>query len=595
MRKIQKVFIEIILFIVIAGLIASIGLGIQGATVASGASERTTSMTSMTSEDQKAIEAKILEDWGTPTELKILRSIKETQMNNDLSQATDGNLWYYLTQDIDAELTTILTLNQTNPMHVRILLNGYSISGNFKIQTNNAAVTLSIFDKIPDKIGTGYNYNPLPIKYYKYNVQQNEYTDYTITRPRDMTDVSSMPTWKENTYIKVTGSAISPNEKINNTSVQSLIAAQNGTINIYGTNFVGCTADSSLISASNGNVNLYQSILIGNKSKDGSGVIKIGSAITTLKDCNVYGNQSEAVDYGIQPSGTDIPEEEWDIVLTNGNSTINMYKSNVGAIADANYTKAIYIKDVDFGQQEASVKSDNITTFFESFNDVFGTIELVYNGTVTYTGNSSNLNFIVHGGDKNTVPKRGSNSLTIAEGATVGSVSTAFETAEDGTLKISDVTINGTVLGLSTPGNAKIGANANATIKARQNVANLTNQGNLNVFGTVSNLETTGTLSINSTATIENLTLNDGYVLIYKSANVKNVNLNNGTLEIADNANVDTITKSDVARLIDHRGTFKTFIIWASAIFGGVVVIALIVLLIIFIVKRKKDKCAKSY
>lgn len=489
MNKIQKIFMGIILFLVSVALLAGLVLGMQGTGVAKAASERATDITAMTDKEQIEIDETIAENWGNPDN-KQLKELTNGFKAKDI--ATSGDAWYYLTQDISTDTPTFSKVPDVQNGNVRIVLNGYSISGKFKLRAADSKSTVSIFDKIPGKSGTEYTYNPNPTKYYKYNSALKAYTDYSIAQPLGI-DVTSMPIWKEDTYIKVTGSAFSSNEFNKGVDI-CYLSTNSGSLNMYGINVIGRTGGNLMIYATGkdsnnkGLVNLYQCNFIGNLGKKGYGVISTASnSIFTLIGCKVYGNQDDGTlsGAGIQPSDTRIPGKECDISVKKLRwtfSKVNMYKSNVGAIASINYypewrstgcARAVYVKDVDFGG-EVSFDADNVSTFFENISGIQGTIELVYRNKTDYDGNSPNLNFIVHCGDIDTEFKRGHNALKVGETGTVGNITTIFEPVH------KDIIINGTAAGVSTPGNVTIGSNGKLVLKSGHNIGGtLTNNGSL--------------------------------------------------------------------------------------------------------------------
>lgn len=404
-----------------------------------------TDVTQLSSSEQIQINNQILSMWGTPiaNKFKPLHSghyvstlnpqVGETQLD------TSGDVWYYLVNDIKFTTDKILFINLSQHptfANVRIVLNGYSISGDFRLSPSNKASTLSIIDKVPGKSGTGYNYNPNPVKYFKYNSITGGYTDYVANIPGGI-DVTDMPTWQANTYIKVTGSTFSPNALQNSISTTAQIVARNGsTVNLCGIQIVGCKGDNSILGTENYSyLNIFQCNVIGNQGIDVRAAIcffQVNDEAIKMVGCNVYGNRVLGGDAGVRLAETVLPDKSWDIGVR-ADATFNSYKNNIGVLADLisdpttavpyTFTKAVYLKDVNFNT--TYFRSLNLNSFKEkvrNINAISGRIELIYNINLTYAGNSPNLNFIVHGKDNSQTPKSGFNTLDLVGGSMVNSI-----------------------------------------------------------------------------------------------------------------------------------------------------------------------------
>ena len=392
---------------------------------------------------------KITDTWGSPTDADLV-VLKDDFTETDLG--TSGDKWLYLTSDIKGD---IAYTKYRSSGHLRILLNGYSISGTIRYISQYSNATVSVFDKIPDKSsGTGYTYNTSPERYYSYSMLTGRYSVYTSVKPSGI-DVTNMPTFKLGSYIKVTGAAFSPNA-VSTTADFYLSAWQTGNWNVFNVNFVGANSSMAFIMGTllNGNINLYHCNFIGNKvgNRGVVGVWHSGGSIH-IEGCNIYGNQSDE-DTGIQPANTSILGNEADVFNCNGE--ITLVNSNIGALTDGedenDYTQAVYLKDVDFGFVTLIITPETIATFFKDVTGATGTIELVYNVKAEIDGANAGLNFILHGGTSSTVPYKGGNTLTVNTGASIGNISTAFETeiypAGDITLfgRVGDITTRGKVI-----------------------------------------------------------------------------------------------------------------------------------------------------
>ena len=503
----------------------------------------TKDITTMTELEQKGINAKILEDWGNLGKKKLIE-LKNNFTEKDI--ATSGDAWYYLSQDISTGAKAFSKSLEIMG-NIRILLNGYSISGDFHLKAAEVNSKISIFDKIPGKSGVGYEYNPKAIKYYKYNDKLNAYTDYSTAIPLGE-NVTNMPTWQEDTYIKVIGSAFSSN-KMNMGIGKLCLGAIKGTVNMYGINVVGRIGNNFMIysaySKIKGIVNLYQCDFLGNLSKNGYGVIcAYHRCLITLKGCKVYGNQDDGTisDVGIQPSDTRIPSRECDVnirsISLNVAGTIVMYKSNVGVLAcmyyysDGRatcYDRAIYVKDVDF-VKEVSISDHNVPTFFEEIDNIHGTIELVFRSTTTYNGKSPNLNFIVHGGDSEDKNIKGYNNFTVGEKGVVDNIITVCEPVNN------DITIHGVAFGVSTSGNVIIGSKGNVIAQHYQKIDGfLINQGNFFVeteIVIINQLLNYGDFIINRGRCIGELFINYNNFIIKRGKCFGDSFINYGTLTI---------------------------------------------------------------
>ncbi len=516
MNKMKKVtIISIVLFFILIALLVGIKSNIQNVHVAKGASESKMDFTQLTPEEQAKVDNQLEGDWETP------HSSQFVELQDGATTIT-GNKWYYLTQDITVNISTNVT------EAVRILFNGYSISGTFQVRAEQYTERnkVLLFDKIPDMTGTGYMYNPTPERYFSYNSSTQGYTNYSNTKPAG-TDVTDMPTWQQNTYIKVTGSAIAPNSR-NSSCTTFLYAYAYATLNMYSINVVGTIAKNNSIIVANGyaKVNLYQCNVLGNKSNGSTWGASVWSNVAAyqdskmfLKGCKIYGNQITRNNFGIEISNHDMPKKLADISIGH-NSYLTFEKSNIGAIWDHSksysaHKKAVWLKDVDFKQtiHELNMEDNNkaskhnFENIIQNMDNITGTIELVYNINLTYNGNSPNLKFVVYGGDSNVAPRKGFNHLAMGKGATVGNITTAFS---DST--ISDITVNGTASQLSTLGNVTIGESGIVTIESGQSVGGrITNNGILNIFGAVNQLITSnGTTSILGNANITQIDMLGG-------------------------------------------------------------------------------------
>lgn len=370
-----------------------------------------TNLTELTKSEQAQIDAQILKDWGTPTQfIELQDGFTEEDLN------VGG--WFYLTKDITANCS-INPKATNNSIH--LLLNGYTILGTFAISSTSQ---LNLYDKIPNQSGIEYRYNPNPIKYLMRSpydkLLYNQY--FTTIQPKG-TNVTAMPNYDMNSYIKVSGSMITG-------SNGNLTFSDSG--NLYGINVVG-------IQRNNDNVNL--------------GFITLNDkAVVNLYQCNLVANENYILITNYTDSialncvGSNIYanscEETKEVPYLAGASSAYfdiygkcaMYKSNIGVVNLNNGNEDIAIlqsfKDVNFGQRNKKITLENYD-FYKNFSSIEGTIEIVLfldiklnSITLQYAGNSPNLNFIVLGVDSSLLTNEYAvkKNLLLTAGAVVNTI-----------------------------------------------------------------------------------------------------------------------------------------------------------------------------
>ena len=482
--------------------------------------------------------------WGNPSEIELIPLVD----NFILTTAMTGDVWYYLNKDINAGFLNTIYLgspSDTAKTHVRILLNGYTISGNFDISPNSSHYTVSIFDKIPnqDENQIGYQYNKDSLtKYYKFSSATGAYTEYTTEQPTGQ-DVTAMPTFAADSYIKVTGSAFAPNNQTTNDTTTTILA-EYGTVNFFGIHVIGNNMNQKNMSFVTtdlaGKANLYQCTIFGNLF-GGFGAISMGTDSEdslTLIGCNLYGNQTRAasVGFGIQPSNTAIAGRENDLKMHDTSNAITLYKNDIGAISMLGtgniLQKAIYVKGVDFGQN-FQFSMQNLEKSIANISNITGTIELVYQTNLNYNAESPNLNFIIHGGDSQGTPKKGYNQLAIGQSAVVNTVTTVFNDPVPG-----KITVAGIVKGLDTAGSLEVLSGQVTLLEpATTNTINLTLSGG-ELIVTSSQIHLPDSIVIEKAA---RLTVNEDVVITSKVDNkgtlclagtLQNLLPNGGNVEI---------------------------------------------------------------
>lgn len=387
--------------------------------------------TQLTPQEQEQVDRQIEDLWGNPQDTQLIEFKNGFAEDTDLSKS--GDSWYYLTQDVSA-LCYGEGITVTTTHNIRILLNGYSIAGNAGFTADEKNSTVSIFDTIPNRKNQSskYQYNANATKYYSYDSATQGYTHYTTSKPSGK-DVTSLPSFEANSYIQVTGSALAPNLKQSETQV--CLSNNVGKLYAFGIHIVGCIpySDSLIFVHDSGKVELVQCTVIGNRSGTfatvSNGIETLKDALLSLYGCKIYGNQvyETEVNYGIQITDNTVAPREWDVII---NNTTHIKKCNLGSIStismtntveDHSYNKAMYIKDVAFNEVTAN-SFDGFLKELQNMSALVGTIELTYNIQLQYAGNSPDLNFIVHGRDKDTAPKSGKNSLVLLPNTVVNTI-----------------------------------------------------------------------------------------------------------------------------------------------------------------------------
>ena len=440
--------------------------------VAFAAEEMSTDMTqytTLTETEQTELNKTITEAWGEPVQANL------TKLSNNFTAATftaiKGDAWFYLEEDILSGLTNQVMVNREENTHIRILLNGYSISGFFGFVADTANVQISLFDRIPDenttsgyKEGTGYTYNATAntTRYYQYNTTTQGYTQFFSYEPVGR-NATELPTFQENSYIQVTGSVIAPNAKGGETT-SCFMQTNAGTISLFNVNIVANTPMTNGYTFSvnsTGKLNLYQSSIIGNKVR--YSVLDVNNAQSTvvLIASKIYGNCSNGR-YGLQIANVNDNIKVSDVTVA-GQGLLNLYKSNIGSFSNdtpsktsTEEKKAVYLKNLYFSSSINGLSLSNFETQMRSNSNIIGTMELVYNINIIYNGRNENLNFVLYGGSQ--TANNFANDLKIATGAVVGNIATVFETAE---LPAGAIEIDGQTGSITTGGTLIILANAN--------------------------------------------------------------------------------------------------------------------------------------
>lgn len=535
-------FIGMLLFLTM--LLGILGLHMP-ANKAAAMSERVKKITELTTEEQTQVEAQLLKDWGNPTKMTALK---------DGFTATDiqGGGYFYLTQDVTANCTASIS-NATY-----ILLNGYTIFGTFNL-TNTAL--LNVFDKISNQQGVEYTYNPNPVKYFSYDTNAKAYSTYSTSKFSGMQNVTAMPNFKANTYIKISGSSIS--------GKNAYITVQS-TANFYAINFVGIYSENAILYSRSGALNLYQCNMLGNSSQ--IAIWNVDSIINSI-GCNIYGNRYNTTKAELVYL-VDSATAYYDIFNENGKSFI-INKSNIGVVAckEANNKHYQSFKDVNFG------KKYDIETF-DFYNDIDGaegTIELIYNANIHYVANAPKLNFILHGIDDRT-SYTDKNTLTLDKNAVVNT---------------AVVSGTGYIYPTSTVNTINHDGNNGAFINGHETPAvTIGSAGNAQSQVTVMNQATLMTLDIRAGEYTSSGVLQAPSLPSYD----ENDYLGRGGIPNIDNGGNTTngggnvVVPSAASHKVEDIITIVSF-----SLAGVILLIVLILLLILYIKRRREKKIEKRY
>ena len=314
--------------------------------------------------------------------LNIANGLTVQDINPD--DLTKDHYYMYITKNVKCDFFggQVLTIPQN--MVVHILLNGYAITGDFKV---NVQGSLRLYDQIPmtqvwgteNKLGhsslrpqatgwgsafvynggaSGANQNNIT-KYYGYDSNTNAYTNFLYNSngnpPAGSTDVTADPTFQPNTHIAVKGSVLGASSlgyasqsggfattASQNTSTQ--LTALNGTIHMYGINLVGnqnpnthsnfgTNYEPALIhlGSPTSKSYLYNCSIIGNNLQNNNATaLKLDTTFSStqveMKWSRIYGNKvATGNKYGETRSNAKMSD-----IVANGNLAGLLYRNTVG-------------------------------------------------------------------------------------------------------------------------------------------------------------------------------------------------------------------------------------------------------------------------
>ena len=324
---------------------------------------------------------------------------------NNVAQNYDGwdsskkDIWLSLQEDIRFILNASETLYIPATHRVHILLNGFTIAGDFRVEV---AGSLMLYDKIPEVQEENYYgdfVNSVKPDYranawnsgnyrrtYRYGDTTNGadhyfYMDYNrgyldpneagkVPTAANQETENGMPSYSGSRYIKVRGSTLGAAMYRNNASgnrnyytygFTKINVVGHGTLEMYGINIVGngqSYLNTGLDYGSDGIINsitgtatirLYNCNIIGNYlPNNGGAAISVRFADLFLKWCNVLGNSAgpsnSANSYGVtlnntftNPSGTTytVPNKMCDMIIS-GQIQARIEYSSLGVVSYSN-------------------------------------------------------------------------------------------------------------------------------------------------------------------------------------------------------------------------------------------------------------------
>ena len=419
-----------------------------------------------------------------------------------------SHFWFSIRWNVKANLNDF-TLPPATVVH--ILLNGYSISGNFKINTFHDNSALKLYDYAKGNINNGDDtyyfghYDPQtnnrPVRFYRYDSNKNAYSAYidavnsigqTTTRlPSNVyTDVTSNPRFNSNNnYIKVDGSVIGPGPKENGHYDQNAIKYEattqlKGNIELYGVNIVGNNSPASnggILSTFTSNKNtirLYNCTIIGNNvQNDKTTALNLGDGgNVNLKWCNIYGNY--AGDHNTYGTVTNIADRTSDIYAPSNiiMNSVDLQKNELGNVATNNNKKGgIFLRETNLNSlhvASSNVRASLVDTIGN--NRITGTLWLCEGGSFIVNQNCPNLSVKI---------ERTNNRLTLNSNGKINNI------RENSSASATTYIINGGHIG-----NHDTLATKNGTVEI--------NSGSITLEGTPTSVYGNGTAILNGISTI---------------------------------------------------------------------------------------------
>ena len=547
-KKLLIMFVNVMLFVaLICGIFLLLPQGMHATKVSANIDSK-----QLTEEEQNIINEAVLKQWkdsngALPTTL--------TQLQDSTTITATADTWYYLTSDVNLSNSQGTTISSG---HVRILLNGYSLTGTTPINVTNKS-TLSLFDKIPNQTAAEYTYN----------------TNSSGSR-------ISLPITVSGATINTFG-VIMENSTYTNTV---MINANSATINL---------ANSTIQSISNQNIsNLCTTVkatiqtLVNKPTKLAIKSNSIG-AITEIGSLTNEANAS----FDIQENATCIIDAAIGSAIINEG---NLYVS--GTVSGVANGPSATVKIIDNKASISTVTGSGTLEIGKDINFEFKPNQLESNIGIANYGNlviPENISV------PNTIENAG--ALTIEKGTTVENLSQNAGTATiNGEIKNLN-SFDGGQITLASPGKlpTQVVIPQNGTLELKQgtNVDKIDN----NHGGTliVDNGATVGTLNSSGTShikgeVVDKLVVDNGHTTIHDNANVPSADLKGGTLEIHKDANLGSYNKVQ-GTLLDHRVPVNPIInqraninvIWIFICLSAAILLLLTILIIFAILKKHKE------
>ncbi len=547
-KKLLIMFVNVMLFVaLICGIFLLLPQGMHATKVSANIDSK-----QLTEEEQNIINEAVLKQWkdsngALPTTL--------TELNANTTIATSGDVWYYLTSDVNLSNSQGTTISSG---HVRILLNGYSLTGAAAINVTKNS-TLSLFDRIINQTGAEYTYN-------------ENGSGSRINLPITVSGATI------NTFGIIMGNSTNTNSV--------MINADSATINL---------ANSTIQSISNQNISnlctlvkaTIQTLVNENSAKlaiksDAKGGIAKIFSLTNKASFEIESNANCIIN------------------TATGSAIINEGSLHVsGSVSEVTNASSATIKIIDNGASIDKVKGGGTLEIGNGIDFKFKPNQLESNIGIANYGNlviPENISV------PNTIENAG--ALTIEKGATVENLSqqnggTATVNGEIKNLNSFD----GGQITLVSPGKlpTQVVIPQNGTLELKQgtNVDKIDN----NHGGTliVDNGATVGTLNSSGTShikgeVVDKLVVDNGHTTIHDNANVPSADLKGGTLEIHKDANLGSYNKVQ-GTLLDHRVPVNPIInqraninvIWIFICLSAAILLLLTILIIFAILKKHKE------
>ena len=564
-KKLLIMFVNIMLFVaLICGIFLLLPQGMHATKVSANIDSK-----QLTEEEQNIINEAVLKQWkdsngALPTTL--------TQLQDSTTITATADTWYYLTSDVNLSNSQGTTISSG---HVRILLNGYSLTGTGSVQVTSNG-TLSLFDRIPNESNGGYTYKEdslgsktnIPfevssiINLFGITMEKNTYTD-TVMITADGATINLA----NSTIQSITNKNISSICTIVKATIKELINETSAKLTIQNNPKGGVVDILSLTNKASFEIESNATCIINTAT---------GSAIINEGSLHVSGSVSEVTNAS---SAT--------IKIIDDKASINQLKGK-GTLEIG--------KDINFefkpNQVDANIGITN-----------YGNLVIPENISVPNTIENAGELTVNKGATVENLSQQNGGNTTVKEGASVENLSqNGGNTTVNGEIKNLNPFKGGQIT-LASPGKlpTQVVIPQNGTLELKQgtNVDKVDN----NHGGTliVDNGATVGTLNSSGTSHIkgeivDKLVVDNGHTTIHDNANVPSTDLKGGTLEIHKDANLGNYNKVQ-GTLLDHRVPVNPIInqraninvIWIFICLSAAILLLLTILIIFAILKKHKE------